>query len=132
MKDVLKFFNGYPSVKRIRKNIKTNENFTFQQVTEALGRKIVLNLDSFKPTSVADVFEDMLKSTVDIRHPFMTKIITSFFENNCFPDDQKLVEVSSVFKKKDDLTKQSYRTVRVFSHVSKVFKGSCAIKFIIS
>ena len=63
----LKVFNTDTSVERIRRSIKTNDKFSFQQLTEELKRKIVLNLGSFKGTSVADIPADMLKSNIDIR-----------------------------------------------------------------
>ena len=43
-------------------------------------------------------------------------------DNNCYPNDLKLAEVSSVFKKKDDLDKENDRPLSVLSHVSKVFE----------
>ena len=43
-------------------------------------------------------------------------------DNNCYPDDLKLAEVSPVFKKKGDLDKENYRPVSALSHVSKVFQ----------
>ena len=45
-----------------------------------------------------------------------------FIDNNCYPDDLKLAEVSPVFKMKDDLDKENYRPASVLSHVSKVFE----------
>ena len=44
------------------------------------------------------------------------------FENGYFPDDLKLAEVSSIFKKNDDLDKENYRPVIVLLNVSKVFE----------
>ena len=44
------------------------------------------------------------------------------FENGCFPDDLKLAEVSSIFKKNDYLDKENYRPVIVLLNVSKVFE----------
>ena len=64
----------------------------------------------------------MLKSTVNIHLPFITKIINLFFENNCFPDDLKPAEVSPLYKKNDDPDKENYRPLNVISHVSKVFE----------
>ena len=43
-------------------------------------------------------------------------------DNNCYPDDLELAEVSPVFKKKNDLDKENYRPVSVLSHVTKVFE----------
>ena len=64
----------------------------------------------------------MLKQTIDIHLPVMTQIINISIDNNFYPDDLKLAEVSPVFKKKDDLDKENYRPASVLSHVSKVFE----------
>ena len=82
-------------------------------------RKIVLNLDSFKATPVGDIPVNMLKSTVDMHLPFITKILNL---KNHFTDDLKLAEVSPVFKKYDNLDEEHYRNVSVLSYVSKVFE----------
>ena len=64
----------------------------------------------------------MLKQTIDIHLPIMTHITNMSTDNNCYPNDLKLAEVSSVFKKKDDLDKENDRPLSVLSHVSKVFE----------
>ena len=81
-----------------------------------------MNLDGPKATPVGDIPKNMLKQTVDIHLPIMTQIINMSIDNNCQPDDLKLAEVSPVFKKKDDLDKENYRSVKVLSHLSKVFE----------
>ena len=65
----------------------------------------------------------MLKSTFETHLPFITKIINLYFENGCFPDKLKLAEVSPIFKKNDDLSKENYRPVSILSHVSMVFES---------
>ena len=42
LEDVLDVFNSRPSIKRIRRTIKTNEKFSFQPVPEDLVREIIL------------------------------------------------------------------------------------------
>ena len=49
----------------------------------------------------------------------MTQIIDVSIDNDCYPDDLKLAEVSQVFKKKDDLDKKTDPSV--LSHMSNVF-----------
>ena len=44
------------------------------------------------------------------------------FENGCFPDDLKVAEVSSIFKKNNDLDTENYRPVSVLFNASKVFE----------
>ena len=62
-------------------------------------REIILSLYGSKATPVGDIPTDILKSTVDIHLPFMTKIISFSFENDCFPDELQLTEVNLIFKK---------------------------------
>ena len=50
----------------------------------------------------------------------------------CFSDERKVVVISPIFKKKDNLDKDKYRPVSVSAHVSTFFKKSCIIKKMIS
>ena len=56
---------------------------------------------------------------VDIHLPFIIKIINVSFENGFFPNELKLAEISSIFKKNNDLDKEN---ANFTSHVSKVFE----------
>ena len=49
----------------------------------------------------------MLKQTIDIHLPIITQIVNMSIDNDCYLDDLKLAEVSSFFKKKNDLDKES-------------------------
>ena len=64
LEDVLNAFSSHPSIKRIRKTVKTNEKFSFETVPEDLVREIILSLDGSKATPSGDTPADMLKSTV--------------------------------------------------------------------
>ena len=72
-----------------------------------------MNLDGSRVTPVEDIPTAMLKQTIDIHLPIMTQIINMSIDNDCYPDDLKLGEVSPVFKKKDDLYKENYRPIRI-------------------
>ena len=43
-------------------------------------------------------------------------------EEGIFPDDLKLVDVLSIFKKEDSFKKENYRPVSILPHMSKVFE----------
>ena len=98
------------------------KEFSFQSVPEDLLHEIILSLDGSKATPVGDNPVDILKYTVDIHLPFITKIINVSFENGHFPDELKLAEVSPIFKKNNDLDKENYRSASILSHVLKVFE----------
>ena len=64
----------------------------------------------------------MLKSATDLHVFVLTKMINSSIRNGCFPGELKAAEVTPIFKKNDDLNKENYRPVSVFSHVSKIIE----------
>ena len=116
LKDILKKCIFHPSIGKIRK-IYEHKKFSFQQVTKEHVWQVILSIDGSKVTPMGAIPADMLRVTLD----------TSFtnnennYENGCFPDDLKLEEVNSIFKKNDDLDKENYRAVSVLFNMSKVF-----------
>ena len=122
LEDILKAYESRLSIEKIKKAIKTTEKFSFHNLKDDEVQKIIMNLDGSKATPVGDIPTDMLKQAIDIHLLIMTQIINMSIDNNCYPEDLKLAEVSPVFKKKDDLNKENYRPISVLSHVSKVFE----------
>ena len=100
----------------------TNEKLSFKFVTEDLVREEVMNLVGSKATPTDDISVDILKSTVDIYLPYITNSINLSIRKGCFPEELKLAEVSSIFKKRDDLYKESYRPLSVLPYMPKVFE----------
>ena len=106
---------------RLEKNYE-NKKFSFQQVTKEHLWQVILSIDGSKVTPMGDIPADTLRVTLDIHLSLITKIINLSFENGCFSGDLKLEEVSSIFKKNDDLDKENYRPVSVLFNMSKVFE----------
>ena len=85
-------------------------------------QKFIMILDGSNVTTVEDIPTDMLKQTIDIHLSAMTQIINMSLDNDCYPDDLKLADFNPVFKKKDDLDKEKYRSASVLSRVSNAFE----------
>ena len=51
-----------------------------------------------------------------------TFIIDDCIEKGISPDDLKLADVSSIFKKEYSFKKENYRQVSILSHMSKIFE----------
>ena len=66
---------------------------------EDLVREIILNVDGSKATPVGDIPTDMVKSTVDIHLPFITKMINVSIEHGFFSDELQLAQVSHIAKR---------------------------------
>ena len=116
------------SIEEIKKAINTTEKFYFRNVKDDEVRKCIMNLDGFKATHVGDIPTDILKQTIDIHLPIMTQINKMSIDNNCYPNDLKLAELSPVFKKKDDLDKENYRPAIFYLICQRSSKELCTNK----
>ena len=54
--------------------------------------------------------------------PYLTGIINHSIATSSFPDELKLTEVMSAFKKDDPLDKENYRPISLLSHTSKIYE----------
>ena len=70
----------------------------------------------------SDISAGILKGCVDSYIRILTKILNTSLETSCFPNQLALAEVTPVFKKEDELSKENYRPVSVLSHASKIFE----------
>ena len=114
LEDIVKVYESHSSIEKIKNAINTTEKFFFPHLKDDEVRKFIMNLDGTKATPVGDIPTDMLKQTIDmlkqtidIHLPIITQIVNMSTDNNCYLDDLKLAEVSSFFKKKNDLDKES-------------------------
>ena len=78
------------------KTYESNKKPSFQQITEKHLQQIILSTDGSKTKLAGDIPPelDMLKVTLDRHLSPITKIINFSFENECFPDNLKLAEVT--------------------------------------
>ena len=54
--------------------------------------------------------------------PYLTGVINHSIATFSFPDELKLAEAMSPFKKDDSLDKDNYRPISLLSHTSKIYK----------
>ena len=114
------FFVNFNKGSRTKRDNESNGN-TLEDVLNAFNSDPCIEKIIGKPlkaTHVGEISADMLKSTVDVHLPFVTKIINFSFENGCFSDELKLAEIRPIFKKNKGLDKEN---VSILSHVSNVF-----------
>ena len=96
----------------------------FHSVSENEVTKVVLNHGWKKtPHPIVNIPAGILKVCVDSYISILPRILNTSLETGCFPNQLELAEVTSVFKKEDELSKENYRLVSVLSHESKIFEG---------
>ena len=80
-----------------------------------------MNLSSKKATRKGNIPTKSLKDSWSVYAKELTTIINNCLKDSLYPNELKLADVSLVFKKDDDLNKESYRPVSMLSHMSKAF-----------
>ena len=75
-----------------------------------------------KVNITGDISTGILKDCVDSYIFILGKTLNTSLEINCFPNQLTLVEVTSVFKKEDELNKEIYHPVSVLSYASKILE----------
>ena len=81
-----------------------------------------MNLSSKKMTRKGNTPAKTLKDSLSVYTKELTTIINKCLKDSLFPNELKLADVWTVFKKDDDLNKEKYRPVSILSHMSKVFE----------
>lgn len=84
---------------------------------------MLLNLSSKKTTNVSDILVKILKANIDIYLKDLTALTNDCLEKGVFPNELKLADASSVFKKGESLSKKNYRPVSILFHMTKVLKS---------
>ena len=85
-------------------------------------KKEILNLNTKKSSASGSIPATILKQSLDIYLPYLTKSVNYTINESEFPAELKHSEVIPLFKKEDTLKKENYRPVSLLPHLSKVFE----------
>ena len=114
-------FLTHPSIKIIKSNFAMNEAFSFETINEESVLKIINQLDEKKSVS-GKISTKLLKlAKTEILKP-LTKCINTCIQNEIFPDELKLADVTPIFKKGDAKDKSNYRPISILPLLSKIFE----------
>ena len=94
----------------------------FHSVSENEVRKVMVNMNEKKVNLTGDIPAGIRKGCVDSYISVITEILNTSLEKGHFLNQLKLAEVTLIFKKEDELRKENYRPVSVFSQASKIFE----------
>ena len=118
---VLKF-SRQPSIQKIRSFNENNCCFSFEKVSIENIKNGISELNPSKATTFKSIPPKLLKSESEIVSAPLQIIFNNSIEHSSFPDELKLADVSSLFKKEVKTFKGNYRPISVLPTVSKVFE----------
>ena len=115
-------FSRPPSIQKIRSFNENNGCFSFEKVSIENIKNGISELNPFKATTFKSIPVKLLKSESEIVSAPLQIIFNNSIEHSSFPDELKLADVSSLFKKEVKIFKGNYRPFSVLPTVSKVFE----------
>ena len=118
----VKRFQSHPSVLRIKSSVKSTINFSFRKITVEEMLEQLQNLDPKKGSPQEAIPAKILKSNADLFCFPLTDLFNKLVEERSFPDDMKNADVSSLFKKDDNMSKKNYRPISLLPTIAKIFE----------
>ena len=118
----VKRFQSHPSVVRIKSSVKSTINFSFRKITVEEMLEQLQNLDPKKGSPQEAIPAKILKSNADLFCFPLTYLFNKLVEESSSPDDMKNADVSSLFKKDDNMSKKNYRPISLLSTIAKIFE----------
>ena len=123
--EVINHYKDHPSITLIRecKNKSNEQNFSFTPVNQTTTRNKLKLLQSKKATGFDHISPKFLKIGADHLSHSLTPILNRSIEIGIYPDHNKRAEVTPLYKKSDQLSKENYRPVSILTSTSKLFEG---------
>ena len=125
LNEILKQYECHDSIKTINEKIKRNfseQKFIFKFVREAEVRKMIKNLSTKKAAGYDEIPAQLVKKIGSKLVKPLTTLINQCIRTNTFPNQMKQANITPLFKKKDKLNKDNYRSVNLLPILSKIFE----------
>ena len=114
--------SNHSCINTIANVVDTPSPFYFSYITTEVFNKYINRLNCKKATGHDGIHARFLKSAGDNFLVSLCSLFNSCISSGTFPCSLKMAEISPVFKKKDNLDKQNYRSVNILTTLSKVFE----------
>ena len=116
-------YTGHQSVNMIKNNINyMQRTFEFSEVSECDIKKVIKNLSTKKASGYDEIPVKLIKMTNRQICKTLTMIINMCISQQIFPDNMKKANIIPLYKKKDKLDKNNYRSVNLLIALSKVIE----------
>ena len=123
--DIIHQYDSHISIKRINDKIKGKRqinNFIFRFVSEKEVAKSINTLSLKKAAGYDELPAKFIKMTSKALIGPLTLLINRSILENQFPDKMKKANISPLYKKKDKLNKDNYRSVNLLPVMSKLLE----------
>lgn len=123
IEDIIDSYENHSSIRMIRNKINHSlANVEFREVSENEVRKAIKNLSTKKAAGYDEIPIKFIKMTSRQLTGPVTIIVNKCIQQNLFPECMKLANITPIYKKKDKLNKDNYRSVNLLIALSKIFE----------
>ena len=119
---VIKHFQSHSSILKIQESVRSAKKFSFRKATVEEMLKQLQNLDPKKASPQESIPSKISKTNADLFCFPLTEFFNKLIEEGSFPNDLKNADVSSLFKKDDNMCKKNYRPISLLPAISKLFE----------
>jgi len=123
IQNIINDYITHPSIITINHNHpRTNNAFNFQQTTQETIYEIIDDMEMKKSSGYDDIPISFIKTLkYELAQPVST-LINSCINAGIFPSNFKMADINPVYKKKDKLNKDNYRSINLLPVLSKIFE----------
>ncbi len=120
--DILRKYEIHPSILKIKETVKIGNKFNFSDSTSNAFEDEINRLDHTKAGMENDFPAKILIGNNDIISPYLSAIYNNSKNNNTYPANLKLADVTPIHKKDETTSMKNYRPVSLIPIVSKLFE----------
>ena len=114
-------YKFHPSILLIKSKLENQKLSSFQPISKFDMEIEIQNIDLKKATTKNAVPPKILKISCNTSTETSHNLFNECLITGNFSDNLKLVDITPVFKKKDSLNKENYRSVIALPSISKIF-----------
>ena len=124
LSEIIAHYGQHSSIKCIKEKAKghTQSTFMFRFVTEKEVLKIIKSLSTKKAPGYDEIPAKFIKHLSSILLKAITLLINRCILENTFPIEMKRANITPLYKKKDKLNKDNYRSVNLLPILSKIIE----------
>ena len=115
-------FRYHSRATKVRATVCSLQHFLFRQIICQEMFAQLIKLGPKKATPQEAITPKVLQENSDLFGSPLTAFFNKLVVESTFPDDLKLTNTSSLYKKDDNMRKQNYRPISLLPTMSKVFE----------
>ena len=120
--EIIHKYSKHLSIIKINEIVKPTEEFLFCEVDEMIIEQEILKLNGKKCAGPDAIPPKVIKDSIKVINPRLTKLFNTTVKGNFFPSDLKYGNISPIFKKNDNTKKENYRPISILPSISKIFE----------